>query len=65
MGNSAQVGGGFASPIEVTNTPGAYYLAPNFEFQNGVPEPSSGLLLTLASLLFLAGKRRSRAPNAA
>jgi hypothetical protein len=66
LGNSAQVAGGFASPIEVTNTPGAYYLAPNFEFQNSTPEPSPGLLLTLAGLLFLTcKKRRSRAPNAA
>jgi hypothetical protein len=66
LGNSAQVAGGFASPIEVTNTVGAYYLAPNFEFQNGAPEPSPGLLLTMAGLLFLTcKKRRSRAPNAA
>ena len=66
LGNSAQVVGGFASPIAVPNTPGAFYLAPNFEFQNGAPEPSPRLLVALAGLLFLACRKwRSRASNAA
>lgn len=62
----ARFSGAFAAPMAQTNYPGAFYLGPNFEFQSGVPEPSSGLLLSLAGLLFLARRKwRSCARNAA
>ena len=49
----------FASPPAIPGTGGAFYLGPNFEFQDRVPEPSSLLLLGLAGLLVAARKRGS------
>jgi hypothetical protein len=64
LDNSALFEGAFAAPLTVTNTPGAFYLGPNFTFENRIPEPAAGLLLCMAGLLFGAcGKWRSRSRN--
>jgi Domain of unknown function (DUF4082)/PEP-CTERM motif len=57
LGDSARIEGGFASPVAVPGTPGAFYLGPNFQFQDRVPEPATGLLVGLAGLL-LVGFRK-------
>ena len=54
LGDSARIEFGFASPVAVAGTPGAFYLGPNFQFQDRVPEPASGALLGVAGLLFAA-----------
>jgi hypothetical protein len=59
LGASARASGNFASPAAVPGTGGALYLGPNFQYRNGVPEPSSSLLLGLAGAL-LAVRRRIR-----
>lgn len=50
---------GFAFPVQSQPPDGAIYAGPNFQFQEGVPEPSSALLLCLGGLL-LAARRRAR-----
>ena len=65
LGEPAQLEGFFGPPTPVSGAGGTLYLGPNFQFQDGVPEPSSGLLLGLAALLLLAcWKWQARAPNA-
>jgi Domain of unknown function (DUF4082)/PEP-CTERM motif len=65
LADSARAEGGFFSPVSVPSTPGALYLGANFQFQDRVPEPSSGLLVGLAGLLFLVCRRWGfHAPNA-
>jgi hypothetical protein len=51
----------FAFPKEQPGPDGSLYVGPNFRYQTGVPEPSSGLLLGLAGLL-LAARRRNLRP---
>jgi hypothetical protein len=50
---------GFAFPEEVQPPDGAIYAGANFRFQEGIPEPSSGLLVGLGGLL-LAARRNWR-----
>jgi hypothetical protein len=58
---SAYGTGGFASPAGGgTPVPGAAFLGPNFQYQGGVPEPSSCLLLGLGGLLLAARWARQR-----
>ena len=58
---SAEGTGGFAVPTGGLddNVPNAAFLGPNFRYNGGVPEPSSGLLLALGGLL-LAARRQIR-----
>ena len=52
---------GFTSPAEPVSGPdGSIYLGPNFQFQGGVPEPSSMLLLGLGGALFAARWKNRR-----
>jgi len=48
---------GFGFPPGIPNTGGGAYLAPNFRYRDGIPEPSSWLLLGLGGL-FLAARRK-------
>ena len=59
LGGTAVSSSGFAFPAEVPGTSGSIYAGPNFRYQNGVPEPSSWLLLGLGGLL-LNARWRSR-----
>lgn len=54
---AAYTSGAFALPLQVTNSAGAAVLGPNFLFDSGVPEPSSGVLLGLGALLWAARRR--------
>jgi hypothetical protein len=54
LGGTALSSSGFAFPAEVPGTSGSIYGGPNFRYQNGVPEPSSWLLLGLGGLLLNA-----------
>ncbi len=59
-GSALGVNSGFISPAEPVSGPdGSIYLGPNFQFQGGVPEPSSMLLLGLGGAL-LAARRKNR-----
>ena len=51
---------GFAFPVETQPLDGAIYADPNFRYQEGVPEPSSGLLLSLGGLLLVARRGYQR-----
>ena len=64
-GTALSTAAGFAFPVEVLDpsagTPdGAIYAGPNFRYQEGVPEPSAGLLLCLGGLLLVARRRAQR-----
>jgi hypothetical protein len=48
---------GFTYPVEQARTAGSIYVGPNFQYQGGVPEPSSWLLLGLGGLLMAAWRR--------
>lgn len=50
---------GFAYPSQHPGGPGSLYAGPNFQYQGGVPEPASCLLLCLGGLL-LAVRQRNR-----
>jgi hypothetical protein len=53
--------GTFARPIEAQPIDGAIYAGPNLRYQEGgVPEPSSGLLLSLGALLLAAVRARKQ-----
>jgi PEP-CTERM motif len=54
LGGTAIASSGFAFPAEVPGTGGSIYGGPNFRYQNGVPEPSTWLLLGLGGLLLNA-----------
>ena len=51
---------GFAFPVETQPPDGAIYAGPNFRYREGVPEPSSALLLCLGGWLLLARRRDQR-----
>ena len=59
LGGTALSSSGFSFPAEQSGTGGSIYGGPNFRYQNGVPEPSSWLLLGLGGLL-LNARWRSR-----
>jgi hypothetical protein len=45
---------GFTFPVETQPLDGAIYAGPNFQYQEGVPEPACGLLLCFGGLLLVA-----------
>jgi hypothetical protein len=59
VGALALSSSGFSFPAEQSGTGGSIYGGPNFRYQNGVPEPSSWLLLGLGGAL-LAARLRTR-----
>lgn len=54
------VNAGFGFPAEEPGPNGSIYVGPNFQFQAGVPEPSSLLLLGLGGVLLAARWRNRR-----
>ncbi len=60
LGQIAFSPAGFAFPSEYPGGPGSLYAGPNFQYQPGVPEPSSCLLLCLGGLLLAARPRNRR-----
>jgi len=51
---------GLSFPLEMAGTGGAAYLAPNFRYDDRVPEPASAFLLGLGALIVAARCRRQR-----
>jgi len=53
-GTALSTTAGFAFPLETQPPDGAIYAGPNFQFREGVPEPSAGLVLCVGGLLLVS-----------
>jgi hypothetical protein len=56
----AASGGALLFPDEMQPPDGAIYAGPNLQYQEGVPEPASGMILLLGGLLLMARRGKQR-----